>query len=176
MDERTQRLIVICGAPATGKTTLSEELSRRLNIVCLNKDAIKERLYELLRMTTLDDSRAVGRMSIMLLKHLAEIQIERGVDLIIESPFTFPGDNEMLAEWQDRFGLKLICIVCVVEQSVREHRFVTRQRHVCHHDSDRRLTRAPINTSSLKMLPGKVIRIDTDRPNHKVVEDVLIAI
>ncbi|NQV12034.1 ATP-binding protein [Candidatus Uhrbacteria bacterium] len=171
-----QKLIVICGAPGTGKTTLSEVLSRRLNVVCLNKDVIKERLYELMDMSTLDDSRVAGRISIKLLKHLAEIQLQRGVDLIIESPFTFPGDNEMLAAWQDRFGLRLVCIECTVKPSIRTFRFVTRPRHACHHDVDRATVDDPMDTNPLAHLPGEVIRVDTDRPVNDIVNEVLAAI
>ncbi|MBT6254468.1 AAA family ATPase [Candidatus Uhrbacteria bacterium] len=171
-----QKLIVISGAPATGKTTLSAELSALLNIACLNKDAIKERLYELMELSTLEDSRRVGLMAFKLFLHLIEIQLQRGVDLIIESPFAVPGDNEMLAAWQEQYGLRLICIECTVDPKIRATRFETRPRHASHHDTDRMLVDQPMDTSTLLSLPGEVIRVDTNRPNNEVVSEVLAAI
>jgi adenylate kinase family enzyme len=38
------KVIIVCGLPGSGKTTLSRELSKRLGIVCLHKDSIKEKL------------------------------------------------------------------------------------------------------------------------------------
>ena len=40
------KLIIICGLPGSGKTTLASELSKQTGIVCLHKDSIKEKLFE----------------------------------------------------------------------------------------------------------------------------------
>ena len=67
-----QKLIIVCGLPASGKTTIASALSKDLKIACLHKDSIKENLYEIMEMETLEDSKKVGLYSIMLQFRLAE--------------------------------------------------------------------------------------------------------
>lgn len=50
------KVIVFCGLPGTEKTTLTKEVSKRLNMFCIHKDAIKERLYDRLGGKTLQES------------------------------------------------------------------------------------------------------------------------
>ena len=40
------RLIIVTGAPGTGKTTLALDLSRRLGLPVLSRDDLKERLFD----------------------------------------------------------------------------------------------------------------------------------
>jgi len=41
-------LIVVTGMPSSGKTTVAEDLSRRLQLPLIAKDTIKESLYDTL--------------------------------------------------------------------------------------------------------------------------------
>ena len=40
--------ILVCGLPATGKSTMAAYLSKQLGIPMFSKDAIKERLFDTL--------------------------------------------------------------------------------------------------------------------------------
>jgi predicted kinase len=86
------RLIIICGLPGSGKTMLAESLSKHLKRPLLAKDAIKEQLYDELELRTLEDSKKIGKVSMDLLYNMAEKHAEKGLDLIMEAPFTFPED------------------------------------------------------------------------------------
>ncbi|MBI3889384.1 AAA family ATPase [Candidatus Saccharibacteria bacterium] len=49
-------MIVIQGAPGSGKTTLAENLSRRLSYPIVSKDTLKEALGESLTVSTVADT------------------------------------------------------------------------------------------------------------------------
>lgn len=54
------KLIIVAGMPGVGKTTLAKELSQKLNIPCLHKDSIKEKLYDSFGGNSLEDSKNIG--------------------------------------------------------------------------------------------------------------------
>lgn len=45
-ESETPLLLVVSGPPASGKTSIAEELAARLRIPFISKDTFKERLYE----------------------------------------------------------------------------------------------------------------------------------
>ena len=96
---RKTKLIIICGLPASGKTTLAQTLSQKLNIAYLSKDIIKENLYDILQGKTLDDSKKTGLQAIQMLFSLVEHQLKNQVDIIMEAPFNFKEDYILFKKW-----------------------------------------------------------------------------
>ena len=45
-------IIIIAGIPASGKTTYAQYIAERLHIPFIGKDAIKEKLYDILNYDT----------------------------------------------------------------------------------------------------------------------------
>lgn len=136
------KVIIVCGQSGVGKTTLSSELSRRLNIFCIHKDTIKERLFDLLEGDSLEESRHVGMMSMELLFHLAEESTRNGVDIMIESPFNHPSNPEIFERWKKELNTEMKLIVCELEdEAEQKKRFFERvtsgTRHHSHRDFDR---------------------------------------
>jgi 2-phosphoglycerate kinase len=136
------RVIIVCGHAGVGKTTLSNELSRRLNIFCLHKDSIKERLFDLLEGDSLEESRRVGMISMELLFYLAEESIRNGADAMIEAPFNHPSNPRIFEQWKSDFGVEMKVIVCeLANEAEHKKRFLERvasgNRHRAHRDFDR---------------------------------------
>lgn len=156
------RVIIICGLPGSGKTTLANELSKQLNIACVHKDSIKELLYEIQNCSTLDDSKRLGQQSVKLLLGLAEEHIKRGVDIIIESPFNFPEDYPLFESWIKDYGADIFSVICYIDQNERAKRFQERERHVSHHDTDRIIDHLK-KEFDYNDMPGKQVRIETNR-------------
>ena len=63
--------VVVTGAPAAGKTTLSSELAHELGLPRLAKDTLKRGLLEVLTADDLDDTRRIGAAAVRALLALA---------------------------------------------------------------------------------------------------------
>ncbi|MBI4433540.1 AAA family ATPase [Candidatus Uhrbacteria bacterium] len=165
------RLIVVCGLPGTGKTTLARALAQRWRLPCFQKDATyKEPLYELLGGATLADSRRCGAIAMQLLFRGVEEQLRLGVSCILEAPLGYAEDMALLASWERVYHLEMVCMVCTVDEDERMRRFRGRVRHAAHHDGERSPERGSL--AQYDALPGRTIIIDTQVP----VEDILIQI
>lgn len=171
------KLIVVCGLSGSGKTTLAKELSKELKIACIHKDSIKERLFESLGLSTLEDSKRIGKPSVGVLLYLAQQQIENGVDVIIESPFNFEEDYEIFREWERRYGIKIFSVICSISKDERLRRKEERVRHYSHMDTLRREeTFEGIdfdNEFDYKNIPGKQIRVVTNKSLSGLLDKII---
>ncbi len=80
-------LVIVGGAPATGKTTLAYELGRSLELPVITKDDIKEALATPFETGDRDWSRQLGIAAYSVLFTLAERVLVGGQGLILESNF-----------------------------------------------------------------------------------------
>jgi predicted kinase len=80
-------LIVVCGAPASGKTTLARLLAGDLRLPLLEKDVIKESLADAIGTQDREDSRRLGYASTRLLYDLATSMLRHGTSLMVECNF-----------------------------------------------------------------------------------------
>ena len=171
------RLIIVCGLSGSGKTTLAKELSKKLNIFCLHKDLIKESLAELLKISTFEESKKMGIISVGLLFALAEEQLSNGLSLMIEAPFNFEEDFALFKKWEKKYALEIIKLVCEIEERERLERYRKRlpERHPCHYD-EQRILEGELSFSKkdvYQKMPGKEILVVTNKPVGELVEYVL---
>ncbi len=168
------RVIIFCGLPGTGKTTLATSVAKKINIVCLHKDVIKESLYDLYEGSSLEESKIHGRKSIALLVGLAEDNIQNEVDIILESPFNHPDNPKLFQEWIDMYDVDLRVVILSVSEEERLRRMLTRERHASHHDEQRYheggLQQQDFDYS---VMPGNKLFLDTDESTDSLVEKIL---
>ncbi|MFA7308228.1 MAG: ATP-binding protein [Hyphomicrobium sp.] len=171
-----KKLIIVCGLPGSGKTTFASELSKKTGIVCLHKDSIKEKLFEGLNLSTLEESKRIGKPSVDIMLYLAEQQIANGIDIIIEAPFAFPGDYKIFEEWKEKYDIDLYSIICFLDAEERKKRFSNRSRNHAHFDEMRMEDHFSENEYDYASIPGEQIMIKTDEPTSELVRKVILQV
>lgn len=166
------KLIIICGLPATGKTTLADSLSERLGIFCLHKDSVKSSLYVSLGMSTIEDSRKLGFPSVKAILDLAQENLIRGVDVILESPLNYPEEGAVFETWESRYGIDVRTIILELNEGERERRFRQRERDKCHHDSERK-RRFQDSVSSYEHMKGRRLFLDAAQSPETILHHAL---
>jgi predicted kinase len=166
-------LIIISGAPATGKTTLGRRLAAELGVPYVGRDEIKEKLFDQLGWSDRDWSRKVGIASYDLLYYMLEPLLHGGSTLIVESNFNPKFDTARFIAYREKYGLGGCQIFLSVDPEVQLARFCQRvesgERHPGHGDvidPDRvRETLAGMAVAALD-IGLKTIEIDMTRPEE----------
>lgn len=164
-------LLVVSGPPASGKTTIAEELARRLRVPFVSKDAFKERLYETFGSGEELEAR-IEEAALAMLYDVAGAQLEAGVSVMAESNFDRRSDLEPLRRLQREHGARIVQVHCTRSKEKLLERFVGRieegDRHPGHGDEpedveevERQLDEGiwePLE------LDGELVRVDKDDP------------
>lgn len=133
-------VIIISGLPSSGKTTLGKYLSEVLELPFINKDGIKELLFDDLGSQDREWSKKLGRVSMSLLYYFTKSQLSAGKPFIIESNFTPAFDTEKLLALKKRYDFFSIQILCKAEGKILFERFKNRDnsggRHQGHIDPE----------------------------------------
>jgi predicted kinase len=170
-------LVVVSGPPASGKTSVTQELARRLRTAYVSKDTFKEVLYELF--DSRDDVEAlVDEAAFRMLLRVAEAQIEAGVPFIIESNFDARSDLAEVLELARRHDVRLVQLHFRRETEALLASFAERarsgDRHPGHGDEpgDVEELRRDLEAGRWEPLnlPGELVEIDPDDESVDVDE------
>ena len=132
-------LIVVTGRPAAGKTTLATWLGGQLSLPVISKDSIKEILFEELGWRDREWSKMLGRASVELLYHYAEIQLKANKSVILDNAFYPDLASPTLQSLINQYDAQAVQIICTTDNEVLFERFRERalsgERHEGHVDS-----------------------------------------
>lgn len=135
---RRPALVIVCGAPGTGKTTLARLLAARLAYAILTKDDIKEALADELGAGDRERSKQLGRMAYELLFTRARDLLTAGKPVIVEANFHRDASDAALRGLAERGDA--VVIECVCDPATRRRRFAERgergERHRVHLDRE----------------------------------------
>lgn len=119
-------LILISGAPGTGKTFLARLLSEALPVVVLEKDAIKETLFDAVGEGDREWSKKLGGATFALLRMLVESQLKAGQSVVVESTFQPEFDAPWLDCMNERFDIDVLELHCHTDANTALSRYAQR--------------------------------------------------
>ncbi|MBN1260965.1 MAG: AAA family ATPase [Anaerolineae bacterium] len=164
----TPWLIIITGAPASGKSTLGREIANRFSWPFLAKDGVKERLFDVLGWRDRDWSRKLSWASFEVLFYALEAHLQAGQSLVIEGNFRSEFHAARLLALQDRYAVSVVQVVLTAAPDVLLARFKARDaagvRHPGHVDAAfyaelaRQLADQPYGPLAIG---GAVVQVDT---------------
>lgn len=132
-------LVIVNGAPASGKSTLAAQVAAGLGVPCITKDDLKEELYDALGVIERAISRHLGEAAMRLMYTSARRILEAGVGVVIEANF-YRGISE--DDLREVLGLADgVMLHCTAPAEVLTERYAERaksgERHPVHDDANR---------------------------------------
>ena len=131
-------LVVVCGAPASGKTILARRLAEDLALPLLEKDTIKESLADLQEILDREASKKLGVASMNLLYDLASRVLTHGSSVMIEANFDRRFAEDALRRMAS--SSQVLIVHCEADATIIEDRYRGRsasgERHPVHFDLD----------------------------------------
>jgi predicted kinase len=130
------QLIIISGAPASGKTALGQKLAAKLGYEFYSKDVIKEALFDARPKTTHKYLWYEEQANARFLKAITD-SISRNASIIIDSDFVRTSDRRQLLACLSK-NVSVAEIHCHAKGLTRLRRYIKRNeagaRHKGHHD------------------------------------------
>jgi len=120
-------VIIVAGIPASGKTTYANHISAKLKIPFIGKDAIKEKLYDVIKFDTSkrENSQLYGGASYSVFFHIAECLMKANVSCVLESNF-IPSSADILLSLVSEYNYAPLTILFDAEIKTLHKRFFER--------------------------------------------------
>lgn len=160
-------LVIIHGAPGSGKTTLARHLRQSVTLPILGKDDLKELLFETIPQSDRDFSRLQGAVAFDMLYAFARQFLSQGQSVVIEGAFWPDRSRKEIQAILDETNAKVLELFCHVDEEVRLERFrqrsISGERHPAHMDTDTVVTQPVAGRSFEKLAIGDCIDVDTNQ-------------
>jgi predicted kinase len=163
-----QTLLLLKGHPATGKSTLAGALSRHLSWPLIDKDAIKDHIYDIPRGNVL---------AYEIMWHLARLQLEIGLSVVIDSPLSYPLAYATGQKMAEEFAVRLLVVETQLHetpwQERLEHRLQQPPTHrVAGWENMQKLLRDYDASWRYAIAPEHHLKVDTSQPTDMLVQIV----
>ena len=167
MSALAEKLVIILGCPASGKTTLARRLAAELSIPMLCKDDIKEGLFDTLGAGDRPWSRHLSEASFAVLARLAGSQLALGRPCILEGNWR-PLHSPLFTGMLTPAAPGALQVWCCAEPGEILRRFTARRRHAGHLDASvppSEIEAAALRRPAFLDLPGRRRIFHSDAPD-----------
>lgn len=161
-------LLIVTGPPCAGKTTLGKRIARELGWPLINKDGIKEALFDTLGWQDRAWSKKLGYASYTVLFYVVEAQLAAGCSVVVESNFRVEFDSERFQALARCHPFRAVQILCHAAPETLLQRFAQRtasgERHPGHVDHlyyEEFVASLAQYTYTPLVLDGPVLAVDT---------------
>jgi cytidylate kinase len=120
-----RKIIIVTGYCATGKTTFSRRLSKKINILCFNKDSIKAVLGKNLNITTIEERSRLSVTAFNIMIHIMETFMEQNESIIVESNFK-PSEGSIIKILLEKYKYQSLTFLLVGDIKILHKRFLER--------------------------------------------------
>ena len=136
--DRPTPIVLVTGPPASGKTFVARLLADRLALPRIEKDAIKETLFDSLGTGDVAWSKRLGRATTALVLWALEVHLEARAPAVVESNFAPDDARPALRALAERHPLRPLELHCTAPADVLLERFRSRSgtRHPGHLDAE----------------------------------------
>ena len=159
-----QRVVVVSGPPAAGKSTLAGPLAAELGFMLIAKDRIKETLHDALGRATGPDVAWSQRLGAAAMELLWALALDAPA-VVLEANF-WPGDARLEARMRalGTVPVEVHC-QCPIDECMRRYSERAPSRHPVHgNGAERTVTMETFARSASPIGQGPVITVDTTRP------------
>ena len=119
-------LVLISGAPGTGKTFLARQLAEALPVVVLEKDAIKETLFDTVGEGDREWSGKLGGATFALLRMLVQSHLKAGQSVVAEAAFWHEHEVPWLDRMKEKYDFNTFELHCHADPEIVIQRFTRR--------------------------------------------------
>ena len=161
-------LIIITGAPGTGKTTLGRRIAGAFALPFVHKDGIKETLFDSLGWKDRAWSNELGAAAMEILFYLVEVQLRAGRSVVVEGNFYPEFHTPRFAALQERYSFTHFQILCTTDAQALAERYQRRatsgERHPGHLDQELIRELDPFRVQDrhgLLGIGGRALEVDT---------------
>lgn len=180
-------LVIFTGLPGTGKTSISHEVSKKLRLPLIAKDAIKEIMYDEIGIGDKAWSGKLAHATFGIMELMTDQQLRAGHSLILESNYMPSLASTYFQELQTLYEFRCVQVVCRTELAVLASRIHERSfgdRHSGHNDRAtaeehfKNMSRRVKNEEDqpLDIPDSEVIIIDTTDFDTVNIDEIVIAI